>query len=230
MITNFPVAVVTGASRGIGRAIVEKLLENNYRVIGLSRKGDNLIHPNYTSMSCDVTDYDHVTTTFATIKNQFKKIDILINNAGIGIFKLMEDLTIDDWKAMQYTNIDAIFYCCKQIVADMKYMNTGYIFNISSIAGLTGISEASGYAATKFAVRGFSQSLQKELKGTNIKVTCIYPGSVNTDFFEQYPNVNANPSMLRAEDIAQVIIDCLRMPTEALISDIEIRPLNPSYK
>ena len=111
----------------------------------------------------------------------------------------------------------------------MKKVNTGHIINISSIAGLAGIPEATAYAGTKFAVRGISQSLQREMKNTEIKVSTIFPGSVHTDFFDNYNGVQSNPTMLAAQDIAQSVIQILEMPDNALISELEIRPLNVKY-
>jgi len=111
----------------------------------------------------------------------------------------------------------------------MKANQSGHIINIASVAGLTGIKEASGYCATKFAVRGISHSLFQELRGDHIKVSCIYPGSVNTDFFNDIANIRANDTMLNPIDLADVIIHILETPKNFLTVDVEVRPMNPNY-
>jgi NADP-dependent 3-hydroxy acid dehydrogenase YdfG len=108
----------------------------------------------------------------------------------------------------------------------MKQQRLGHVVNISSIAGLMGLAEATGYSATKFAVRGFSQSLLKEVRKDGIRVSCIFPGSVNTDFFEHYDSMTANDTMLSPDDVASTVIHVLSLPPNADVSEVEIRPLN----
>lgn len=227
---NNKVAVVTGASKGIGLALVELLLEAGCSVVGISRKAPDLVHEKFHFLEADVRDEKRIEDVFVEIKNRIGDIDILINNAGLGFFKLMEDLSTEEWNQMMETNVNAIFYTTKQILKDWKKKNSGHIINISSVAGLTGIPEATGYAATKFAVRGLTLSLQRELKDTLVKTTCVYPGSVNTDFFTHYDGVNSNPTMLSPYDIASTILHVLRMPENATITEVEVRPQRVSYK
>lgn len=222
------VAVVTGVSKGIGKATVEALLKEGCNVVGWGRTAPAIDHSNFYFIEADVQDMASVANAYyATVDKLGSDISILINNAGLGYEALFEELTPEQWHAMFKTNVDGIFYCTRQILPDMKRLGQAHIINISSIAGTTGIPGMSGYCATKHAVRGLSQSLYKEVRNFGIKVTCIYPGSVNTNFFDDIDSVTANDNMMRPEDIAETIIHCLHTHPNYHQVDIEVRPLKP---
>ena len=126
------------------------------------------------------------------------------------------------------TNVNGIFYTTRKILPTMKKLGEAHIVNISSIAGLTGISGMSAYCATKYAVRGLSHSLYKEVRDYGIKVTCIYPGSVKTNFFDEIDSVELNDNMMRPEDIAGTILNALQTHPNYHQIDIEVRPLMPN--
>jgi NADP-dependent 3-hydroxy acid dehydrogenase YdfG len=219
-------AIVTGASRGIGLATLNALLEAGCKVAAWSRTQMTLTHPNLKSYSVDVRAYSSVEKAFETTCNDFKmKPSILINNAGLGFEAPLEELSLEKWNTMFQTNVDGIFYCTRLALPSMKKEGKGHIINISSVAGMTGIPGMTGYCATKYAVRGLSQALFKEVRKFGVKVTCIYPGSVQTNFFDEIPSVEVSDNMMQPEDIASTIMHCLQSPDNYHHVDIEVRPL-----
>ena len=223
-------AIVTGASKGIGKSIVLTLLDNGVKVAGWSRSNPGIQHPCFSFIKTDIGRPEQVENAFEQSRQFLDgQVHILVNNAGMGYFGKMEEISVEHWKQMFDTNVHGLYYCLRKAIPLMKEQQLGHIINIASIAGLTGIEEATGYCATKFAVRGISQSLFKEVRKSNIKVTCISPGSVNTEFFEKVENVTANETMLNPHDIAEAIIHILQTPDNYLTVEVELRPMNVRY-
>ena len=221
-------AVVTGVSKGIGLATVNALLNKRAVVTGWGRNAPDLEHPNFSFISTDVSDFKSVLRSFKqTAENNGSNISILVNNAGVGYGGPLVDIPIDHWQQMFNTNVHGIFYCCKVIIPAMKKLGEGHIINISSIAGTNGIENMAGYCGTKHAVNGISHSLFKEVRNDGIKVTCVNPGSVNTNFFDNLDAVTANEHMMRPEDVATSLINVLETHPNLLTSDLELRPLKP---
>lgn len=219
-------AIVTGASKGIGLATVNALLAAGCSVAGWSRTPMTLTHNLFKSYQVDVKDNSAVENAFSKTCQDFNTSPlILINNAGLGYEDALEDLSIEKWHTMFQTNVDGIFYCTRLALPSMKKQGKGHIINISSVAGMTGIPGMTGYCATKYAVRGLSQALFKEVRKFGVKVTCIYPGSVQTNFFDEIPSVEVSDHMMQPEDIASTIIHCLNSPDNYHHVDIEVRPL-----
>ena len=225
-------AIVTGASKGIGRATVEALLARGAAVAGWGRTApEGLVHDQFQFFTCDVRDEHAVAEAYAnTVRELGPEIHVLVNNAGLGIAGAIDGFASDDWKLMFDTNVHGTFYCTRAVLPQMKRQQQGHVVNIASIAGTTGIENMAGYCATKFAVRGFSQSLFKEVRNDGIKVTCLYPGSTQTNFFDDMPGTPTNDSMMRPEDVAAAIIYSLETPDNFLIVDVEMRPLQPKKK
>ncbi|MFZ9970727.1 MAG: SDR family oxidoreductase [Bacteroidia bacterium] len=221
------IALVTGANKGIGEECVKQLLAEGAIVYGLCRSGCSHQHPNYTCLMADVRDFEQMQAAFGRVLDTHGQIDILINNAGLGYFSYCEDLSLDQWQQLFDTNINGVFYGCKLALPSMKKQGSGHIINISSIAGLEGYQQVSAYCATKFAVRGFSDALYKEVRDFGVKVTCIYPGSVKTDFFRHSENIKAHDNMLMPEDVAAQILFVLKTPDNFHNVNVEIRPLKP---
>lgn len=220
------IAIVTGVSRGIGKETVSALLERGVKVAGWGKRKPGFTHPNFHFISTDVRDREQVANAYEETVHQFgEQVHILINNAGLGYFKIMEQLSEEEWKEMFDTNVHGIFHCSKTVIPSMKKSRYGHIINISSVAGLMGLPEGTGYCGTKFAVRGISEAMFKELREFNIKVSCIYPGSTQTDFFVHYPAVKTGEWMMHPADIAQTIVHTLEMPDNYAILNIEARPL-----
>ena len=223
------VAIVTGASKGIGRATVEALLARGAAVAGWGRTAPaDLVHDRFQFFGCDVRDEHAVAEAYTNTQRELgPEIHVLVNNAGLGIAGPVDGFSSDDWRLMFDTNVHGTFYCARAVLPQMKRQQLGHIVNIASIAGTTGIENMAGYCATKFAVRGFSQSLFKEVRNDGIKVTCLYPGSTQTNFFDAIPGTTANDSMMSPADIAGAIIYSLETPPNFHIVDVEMRPLQP---
>ena len=223
------VAIVTGASKGIGRATVEALLARGVTVAGWGRTAPaGLVHDRFQFFECDVRDEHAVAEALTNTQRELgPNVHVLVNNAGLGIAGSVDGFSSDDWRLMFDTNVHGTFFCTRAVLPLMKRQQLGHVINIASIAGTTGIENMAGYCATKFAVRGFSQSLFKEVRNDGIKVTCLYPGSTQTNFFDDIPGTAINDSMMRPEDIASAIVYSLETPDNFLIVDMEMRPLQP---
>lgn len=219
--------VITGVSKGIGYETTKLFLEEGYNVIGWGRTAPEIEHDNLTYLKVDVTKINDVVKAAQSTREIVGSIDILINNAGIGFEGEFHEMDPDNWKSMFDTNVHGLFYCSQEAAKDMIAQRKGHIVNISSIAGITGIAGMAGYCGTKFAVRGISHSMFKELRNYGIKVTCIYPGSTKTNFFDRIDSVDVNDQMMDPADIALTILQCVETSGNYLPVDIEIRPLNP---
>ena len=228
-------AIVTGGTRGIGYAIAKALLSAGANVAITGRLESDVenatselgkIGPGTISgYACDVRNYDAVKSLFGA----FGGVDILINNAGIGIFSSVESMSPEDFRAVLETNVFGVFYCCHEAIPVMKQRGGGYIINISSLAGANPHPQMAAYNASKFGLNGFSEALMQEVRHDGIKVTYIMPGSVNTEFGGDEPS-DQKSWQLQPDDIAEVVIDLLAYPGRALPSRIEIRPSRPPKK
>ncbi len=220
------ITVVTGVGKGIGYETCLQMLEKGAIVYGLGR--NNVInHSNYTFIECDVRYFEKVEFAFKQILVKHNRIDVLLNNAGLGYFGMLEDMSIEQWDEMYQTNVSGIFHCCKMALPSMKKNQFGHIINIASTAALEGMPQVSAYCATKWAVKGLSESLFREVRDYRIKVTCIYPGSTKTDFFRNSPGIKPHDYMLMPHDVALAIIQAIEMPDNFHTVNLEIRPLQP---
>jgi 3-oxoacyl-[acyl-carrier protein] reductase len=224
-------AIVTGGTRGIGRAIAKALASAGVKVAITARSEEDIANAvselNGTAKGyvCDVRDYDQVRAVFAEIGG----VDILVNNAGIGMFAAVESMSPDDFRAVLETNLFGVFYCCHEAIPLMKQRGGGYIINISSLAGANAHSQMAAYNASKFGLNGFSEALMQEVRHDGIKVSYIMPGSVNTEFGGDEPS-DQKSWQLQPADIAQVVMDLLAYPDRTLPSRVEIRPSRPPKK
>lgn len=236
---NERVAVVTGGSRGIGHAIAESLVRSGANVAITARNENDLVSAvaqlneigpgNAAGYVCDVRDYEQVKSVFANIAGDFGGIDILINNAGVGIFAPVESMDVADFRAVLETNVFGVFYCCHETIPLMKQRGGGYIINISSLAGTNAHPEMAAYNASKFGLNGFSEALMQEVRHDKIKVSYIMPGSVNTEFGGDEPS-DQKSWQLPPEDVARVVMDLIEQPERSLVSRVEIRPSRPPKK
>ncbi len=227
-------AVVTGASSGLGKAFSKALVAKGANVYGLARSKDDLyklqtkIGSRFQPVILDVTDHEAIEKWVDETFSGQTAPDILINNAGLGLFGDADQLSLEDWHTMINTNVSGVFYVCRQIIPLMKgKKEICHIINIASVAGMIGNPKMSGYNATKFAIRGFSESLFKELRYDGIKVSCLCPGSVNTHFFDNADGAETHKNMMRADDVAQQLINVLETPDNFLVNEVVMRPLNP---
>lgn len=228
------IATVTGASSGLGRAFSEMLVSKGATVYGLARSEEKLnnlqesIGNRFQPVILDVTRHETIDQWVADTFSDDHRPDVLINNAGLGLFGDVDELPLEDWHTMVNTNLNGIFYMCRQLVPLMKKNEAiCHIINIASIAGKIGNPAMTGYNATKFGVRGFSESLFKEVRYNGIKVTCFYPGSVNTDFFDNAEGADTHPNMMNPQDVAKTLGDIIETPDNFLINEVVMRPLNP---
>lgn len=232
-------AVVTGGTKGIGRAVAESLVNAGVNVSFSARHereiervaGElNQAGPGRAAgFFCDVRDEAQVKAFFAQTVEKFGGIDILVNNAGIGMFATVESMSGDDFRAVIETNLCGVFYCCHEAIPLLKQRGGGYIINISSLAGTNAHPRMAAYNASKFGLNGFSEALMQEVRHDNIKVSYIMPGSVNTEFGGDEPS-DEKSWQLQPADVANTVINLLLYPDRALASRIELRPSRPPKK
>lgn len=221
------VAVITGISKGIGHEIAAQLLEKNCTVYGLGRSKSDFKSDRFHFVKTNVRNYEEVESAIKLISLEQKEVHILINNAGVGYFGLLENMPIQQWQEIYETNVNSIFYTCKYILPIMKKQQAGHIINIASTAALEGMPQVSAYCGSKWAVKGISESLWRECREDKIKVTCVYPGSTKTDFFRNSPGIKAHDYMLNPSDVAAMIIYALETPDNFHQVNLEVRPLQP---
>ena len=232
-------AVVTGGTKGIGYAIARALVTAGADV-SVSARNEDEIDKTVAELNklgagrcvgfvCDVREEAQVRSFFAETVEALGGLDILINNAGIGLFAPVEAMSGDDFRAVIETNLCGVFYCCHEAIPLLKQRGGGYIINVSSLAGANPHPRMAAYNASKFGLNGFSEALMQEVRHDGIKVSYIMPGSVNTEFGGDEPSAEKS-WQLQPEDIAHVVIDLLNYPQRALPSRIEIRPSQPPKK
>jgi NADP-dependent 3-hydroxy acid dehydrogenase YdfG len=219
--------IVTGSSSGIGLETVLALLKKGAKVAGWSRSAAQIDHKNHCHFKTDISDFKSVSASYRQTIDTYGTVDILINNAGIGYASVFEDLDMSQWHRMFDVNVHGMYYCTKMVVPEMKSKGYGHIVNIGSIAGTTAVKNMVGYASSKHAVTGMSHSLFMELRNYGIKVSCIYPGSVKTHFFDEIEDIEPHDNMMQAADIANTIIHVLESPSNYHYVDVEVRPLKP---
>lgn len=231
-------AIITGGTKGIGYAIAEALVKEGADVLicGRSRTdvqsaAERLLKiGKVEAVSCDVRNEEHVRMLFEHCAATFGGVDILINNAGVGYFgKTVEETTSAEFRQTLETNLFGVFYACHYAIPHLKRRGGGYIINISSLAGQNPHPRMAAYNASKFGLNGFSEALMQEVRQDNIKVSYICPGSVNTSFGGDTAS-DEKAWQLQPADIAEVVLDLLKMDARALPSKIEIRPSKPPAK
>ncbi len=231
------VGIITGASSGLGRACARKLVEDGATVFGLARRTERLaameaeLGSRFAGLRCDVTSEDEVEGAVKEVLTTAGRVDLLLNNAGLGRFGKVDEFPVGEWDLLMKTNLRGMFLCTRAVVPIMKQQNAtggfgGHIVNIASVAGLLGNPVIGAYNVTKFGVRGFSESLMKELRDDGIKVSCVYPGSIQTEFFE-VAKTDMSPNPMRVEDVARTVVQLVNTPDNYLISEVVMRPLRP---
>ena len=236
---NGKTAIVTGGTKGIGRGISEALVREGVSVC-ISARSRNEIDETVrglmaqgkgkaTGIVADVRIYAQVQALFEFAVSQLGGVDIVINNAGIGMFESVENMPPEDFRAILETNLFGVYYSCHEAIPLMKQRGGGYIINISSLAGANPHPKMAAYNASKFGLNGFSEALMQEVRHDGIKVSYIMPGSVNTEFGGDSPSEDKS-WQLQPEDIACVVIDLLNHDERSLPSRVEIRPSKPPKK
>jgi 3-oxoacyl-[acyl-carrier protein] reductase len=227
-------AVVTGGTRGIGRAIADHLLRAGAAVAICGRTRESVDQAvtelkqstggGVFGSATDVSKLDQVARFFEEVESRFGGLDILVNNAGAGIFRSIQELTVEDWRNTIDLNLTGVFYCCHQAMPLLRKRGAGYIIQISSLAGVNAFAGGAAYNASKFGLNGFSEALMHDLRYENIRVSYIMPGSVDTDFSHRSGVADWK---IAPEDVAEVVVNLLRMPARTLISRVDMRPSKP---
>ncbi len=224
------VAIITGASKGIGRSIALQLASQGVHTVLAARNSELLKELNSEikanggssiAVAADVTSEHSVQNLVIETLKHFGKIDILINNAGVGVFSNVIDMKVDDYETMMNVNLKGVFLCSRGVLPTMMKQKHGEIINIASLAGKNSFAGGSVYSATKWGLIGFARSLMLEVRDHNIRVVTISPGSVNTGFADKEGD---RPDAIQPGDVADTVIFALTMPNRVNVSEIDVRP------
>ena len=227
------VAFVTGGSRGIGLATAKALVAQGASVAIVGTDQTTLdaaageLGTSALAVRADVRRYEEVEHAIATTVSRFGRLDVLVNNAGIGVYRPVADMTVDEWNRTFETNVSGVFHCCRAALPQLK-KNGGWIINISSLSSTGPFANGAAYCASKSAVNTFSDALMQEVRYDGVRVACVLPGSVNTGFGGR--SNTKSEWALQPDDVAEVIVDLLAHPPRSLPSRVEIRPAQPPRK
>lgn len=221
--------LITGASSGIGRAIAEKLLEENYRVIGLARNFDpaGIRHRHFHGLPIDFSDLKALPEALLAIGKQFPAIDTLILSAGQGKFGSLEEFSYQQINSLLDLNFTSQAFVVRAFIQSIKRKKKGNLIFLGSEAALQGSRKGSLYCASKFAIRGFAQALRDECARSGVRVTVINPGMVKTGFFDEldFEPGNDEENYLLPDDIAELVSVVLRLRRGTLVEEINCNPL-----
>ncbi|HLK19963.1 MAG TPA: SDR family oxidoreductase [Bryobacteraceae bacterium] len=228
-------AVVTGGTKGIGFAIA-KALAGAGAAVAICGRGDRSVENAITQLAsgskskvvgkaADVRSSTEVMNFFQFVDRELGGLDILVNNAGIGVFQSTAELTVDDWNKTLETNLSGAFYCSKEALPRMRNRGAGYIINISSLAGKNAFAGGAAYNASKFGLNGFSEAMMLDHRYEGVRVSCVMPGSVDTEFGK---GANRGAAWkIAPDDVAEIALMLLKTPARTLISSVEVRPSKP---
>jgi 3-hydroxy acid dehydrogenase/malonic semialdehyde reductase len=233
------IAFITGATSGFGKAAAEKFAANHYNVIVNGRRADRLAElktqletqfdTKVLSLAFDVRDRENVFETISSIPDEWKQIDLLLNNAGLALGRdFFDEASLDDWDTMIDTNVKGLLYVSKAVIPFMTKRNKGHIINLGSVAGKDVYEKGNAYCASKFAVDAISKSMRIDLLQHHIKVTAIHPGAADTEFSlvrfkgnkDDAAKIYDGYKPLYAEDVAEVIYYCSSLPEHVCINDL----------
>jgi 3-oxoacyl-[acyl-carrier protein] reductase len=229
-------ALVTGGTRGIGLAIARGIVATGGRVMITGRDEAGVAAavraldpggstaPRALGRAADVRDRAAMDRVVAEAVERFGSLNVLVNNAGVGVFTDVAAMTDDEWARVIDTNLTGAFYCARAVIPVLKKAGGGWVINIASLAGRNYFPRGAAYCASKAGLVAFSESLMQEVRFDDIRVTCIMPGSVATDFDGPSGAHEAAAWKLTADDVAAVVLDLLRHPARSLPSKVELRP------
>ncbi|ADX68547.1 MULTISPECIES: 3-ketoacyl-ACP reductase [Weeksella] len=234
---NTKKALITGGSRGLGKAIALAFAKEGIDVAITGRNKDLLkkvvtelqeLGVRATYAIFDIKNREEVHSSLTKLTEDFGPFDILVNNAGISKFGTLLEMEESDWENILLTNVLGMYYVTREILPQMIEKNEGDIFNVSSTAGLAGNPTTSAYSASKFAVIGMNESLMKEVRKNNIRVTTLTPSTIASDMSKQLGLTDGNPeSVLQPEDFAELIVATLKLPRRALLKSASLWSTNP---
>ena len=227
--------MVTGGTRGIGRAIVERLLRGGMSVALCGRKADSVARVveemkalgRVFGHAADVTDFTQVRAFFQAVAAEFGRLDVLVNNAGEGVFRKVGELTPEEWRRNIDLNLNGPYYCSHEALA-LFGTRGGFIVNISSLAAKNAFTGGAGYNASKAGLNKFGEALMLDHRHDKVRVCSIMPGSVDTEFGGDPAKRSGDTSwMIAPEDVAETVAMVLSMPERTMISAVEMRPSRP---
>jgi 3-oxoacyl-[acyl-carrier protein] reductase len=233
------VAVVTGGSKGIGRAIARAMCERGADVALCSRHESEALRAaqeldsggggRALGIAADVRKPEDVNRLIATTVAEFGGLDILVANAGVGGgFGPVDEIEPETWHRVIDTNLTGVYYCCREAVPELKKRGRGWIITIASLAGRYAFAGGTAYNASKFGLIGFTEALMLDLRDHGIRVSCVMPGSVNTHFNDREPS--GESWKLAPDDVARAVTQLLAHEDRALPSRVELRPSQPKGK
>jgi NAD(P)-dependent dehydrogenase (short-subunit alcohol dehydrogenase family) len=228
------IAIVTGGTRGIGRAITERLIQEGASVgiCGRSTKSVEAVVAEISQSSpgkifgeaADVSRLEDVRRYFVKVDQRLGAVDILINNAGVGIYRRVSELTPEEWHRVIDVNLTGAYYCSHEALQRFLVHGGGYIINISSLAGAHPFAGGAAYNASKFGLNGFSEAMMLDHRYDDVRVSYIMPGSVDTAFGS---GGGSSDWKIAPGDVAELVISLLLMPPRTMISRVEMRPSKP---
>lgn len=231
-------ALVTGGTKGIGRAIVLELLEAGFRVAFMARSEisvresvEALAGPGREVLGVpgDVRDPDACRRAVEETVGRFGGLDLLVNNAGVGKFSSIQEMPPEDWQVQIDTNLSGVFHLSQAAIPHLKDSGDAWIMNIGSLAGRNAFAGGVAYNASKFGLLGMSEAMMLDLRYEGIRVSLIMPGSVDTSFGGR-PAGEKEGWALTSEDVSRAVLDLLRYPGNAHPSRVELRPSQPPRK
>ncbi|MDX1911586.1 MAG: SDR family oxidoreductase [Saprospiraceae bacterium] len=231
---NRKITLISGASRGIGRAVAVKLAHEGHFVMLLARNAEEIGELEQEidesggkslGFVCDVSNEQQVNDTATQILRDFKRIDSVVNNAGIGVFKSAEDIHAEEWDRVMDVNVKGSFLLTRAVLPHMKAAGAGHIVGIASDVSKRTFASGSLYTASKYAQHAFFESLRREVRSLGIKVSVVYPGLVDTYFHGDEQGADKQTQYLGAADIANAVSYILNAPAHVLIDEIMLHPM-----
>lgn len=232
------ITLISGASRGIGRAVSLRLAREGHFVVVLARNAEEIGELEHEidesggkalAIACDITDQLQVNQAVAQVLHDFKRIDCVVNNAGIGVFKPAEDLSHEDWTQVMDVNVKGTFLLTRAVLPHMKSVGAGHILGIASDVSKRTFAQGSLYTASKYAQHAFFESLRREVRSLGIKVSVVYPGLVDTFFHGDDQGEAKQAKFLHADDIASAVSYILHAPPHVLIDELMIHPMSQEW-
>lgn len=231
-------AIISGASRGIGKATARKLSVLGYKVALLSRNEKEMMETkqlleitvdDIVVIPTDIRKEEEIARSMEVIMKKFGQVDLFVNNAGVGFFHKVEGISSLEWDEIMEVNLKGSFLMTRAVIPVMKKQGKGHIISVASDVSRRGEITCSAYCASKYGQEGFFQSVRKEVRNDGIKVSVIYPGLVDTHFGDRTPGNNDGLSMLRPEDVAEAIAYIAGSPPHVVIDELMIHPVAQEY-
>lgn len=228
------VALVTGGSEGIGRAVAVELARAGARVVVTSRSRERAegaaaeIGGEVVGMACDVQDYDACAELAREIEERFGRLDVVVNNAGLGVFKPVQEMSVEEWRLQVHTNLDGVFHTTKAMLPLLRRAGAeggdAWIVNVGSLASRNSFGGGAGYNASKFGLLGMTEAMMIDLRHEGIRTSIVMPGSVDTGFGG---HDGEREWAIQPEDVGRAVLQLVAFPTRTLVSRVEMRPSRP---